>query len=82
MDTNTRYCVFWFPTIFHCEKKNRIKGNSVGPYGIDDKSNDKELSLEITREEQKTDNQNLKDRSLNNCSVSATSVSRILPSGA
>lgn len=62
MDTNTRYCVFWFPTIFHCEKKNRIKGNSVGPYGIDDKSNDKELSLEITREEQKTDNQNLKDR--------------------
>lgn len=62
MDTNTRYCVFWFPTIFHCEKKNRIEGNSVGPYDIDDKSHDKKLLLEITREEQKTDNQSLKDR--------------------
>lgn len=61
MDTNTRYCVFWFPTIFHCEKKNRIKGNSVGPYDIDDKSEEKKLSLEITREEQKSTNPNSKD---------------------
>ncbi len=50
MDTNNFFCVFWFPTIFHCEKKNRFNGNQLGPYEIDDASLNP-LTLTITRRE-------------------------------
>ncbi len=45
---DTCYCVFWFPTIFHCEKKRRTDAIPRISIADDDKTND--LFLEITEE--------------------------------
>ena len=45
---DTCYCVFWFPTIFHCEKKRRADAIPRISIADDDKTNN--LFLEITEE--------------------------------
>ena len=51
------YCVFWFPTIFHCEKQRRGKRkneivDTIGPKSIDDKDKVYKFELTITKEQQ------------------------------
>lgn len=49
---NTYYCVFWFPTIFHCEKKPRVNDDKIGPVPISDGDVGNKLELTITKEQQ------------------------------
>ena len=57
------YCVFWFPTIFHCEKKHK---NPEFPVSIADDDDDKNLLLEIKEEEQASNAYEANDSIRNN----------------